>query len=130
MSNPWQQVKGVTKPTLKPAGAANTNAQTQKVHQVNFDLVQKNSRNQPDSRRITGDSALNSGKMTPKRQPQLVGFMKSQEVTEQNSPVDRIEEPEFTAPEGAYDEELKDFPEPLQTELQYLIDARVATMVH
>ena len=33
-------------------------------------------------------------------------------------------------PEGAYDEELKNYPEPLQTELQYLIDARVAKMVH
>ena len=33
-------------------------------------------------------------------------------------------------PEGAYDEVLKDFPEPLQTELQFLIDARVAKMVH
>jgi len=33
-------------------------------------------------------------------------------------------------PDGAYDLELQDFPEPLQTELQYLIDARVSKQVH
>ena len=70
-----------------------------------------------------------AGKMTPKRQP-LVGFLKSQESTRQHSPTDRLEEFNFGPPEGAYDEELKDFPEPLQTEMQYLIDARVAKMVH
>ena len=59
---------------------------------------------------------MSSGKMTPKRQP-LVGFLKSQESTRKNSPRERFEEPNFTVPEGAYDEELKDFPEPLQTEL-------------
>lgn len=84
----------------------------------------------PEQRQITGDSVLTSGKMTPKRQPPMFGLIKSQDITEQNSPMERAEIPQYTAPEGAYDEELKDFPEPLQTELQYLIDARVAKMVH
>ena len=77
----------------------------------------------------TADSVMSSGKMTPKRQP-LVGFLKSQESTKRNSPRDKSEEPQVTVPIGAYDEELKDLPEPLQTEMQYLIDARVAKLVH
>ena len=43
---------------------------------------------------------------------------KSIEQTEHNSPVELPrEEPKFHAPEGAYDEELQNLPEPLQTEL-------------
>ena len=78
------------------------------------------------------DSTLNSGKMTPKarRTPTNLGLQQQPDMTDSGIEDRPQIPPQFMSPEGAYDEELKNYPEPLQTELQYLIDARVAKMVH
>lgn len=62
------------KSNLKP----NTIQAQTNANKVNFDLVQKNSRNPPDTKRLTGNSIpIESGKMTPKRQPPTYGFVQS-----------------------------------------------------
>lgn len=73
-------------------------------------------------RNYIDESNLTSGKMTPKarRQPTTLGLKQSQEIPDTNSEInDRPPQQQsyLQPPEGAYDDVLRDYPEPLQTEL-------------